>query len=83
MAREVFEESGVRVRNVRYVASQPWPFPHSLMMGFTADYESGEIKVQDDELVAAAFFAADRLPRLPPHGTIARRLIELSLAGEG
>ncbi|MBL0632527.1 NAD(+) diphosphatase [Aeromonas veronii] len=83
VAREVFEESGIRVRNVRYVASQPWPFPHSLMMGFTADYESGEIKVQDDELVAAAFFAADRLPRLPPHGTIARRLIELSLAGEG
>ncbi len=83
VAREVFEECGIRVRNVRYVASQPWPFPHSLMMGFTADYESGEIKVQDDELVAADFFAADRLPRLPPHGTIARRLIEGSLAGEG
>ena len=83
VAREVFEESGIRVTNVRYVASQPWPFPHSLMMGFTADYESGEIRVQDDELVAADFFAADRLPRLPPHGTIARRLIERSLAGEG
>ena len=80
VAREVFEESGIRVRNVRYVASQPWPFPHSLMMGFTADYQSGEIKVQDDELVAADFFEADRLPRLPPHGTIARRLIELCLA---
>ncbi len=80
VAREVFEESGIRVRNVRYVASQPWPFPHSLMMGFTADYESGEIKVQDDELVAAGFFEADRLPRLPPHGTIARRLIEQCLA---
>ena len=50
------------------------------MMGFTADYQSGEIKVQDDELVAADFFEADRLPRLPPHGTIARRLIEQSLA---
>ncbi|KTA80743.1 NAD(+) diphosphatase [Aeromonas salmonicida] len=83
VAREVFEESGIRVRNVRYVASQPWPFPHSLMMGFTADYESGEIRVQDDELVAADFFTADRLPRLPPHGTIARRLIEQSLAEEG
>ncbi|MGL4250864.1 MAG: NAD(+) diphosphatase [Aeromonas sp.] len=82
VAREVLEESGIRVRNVRYVASQSWPFPHSLMMGFTADYESGEIKVQDDELVAADFFARDRLPRLPPHGTIARRLIELSLSGE-
>ena len=80
VAREVFEESGIRVCNVRYVASQPWPFPHSLMMGFVADYQSGEIKVQDDELVAAGFFEADRLPRLPPHGTIARRLIELCLA---
>ncbi|MFM4827695.1 NAD(+) diphosphatase [Aeromonas rivipollensis] len=80
VAREVFEESGIRVCNVRYVASQPWPFPHSLMMGFTADYQSGEIKVQDDELVAADFFEADQLPRLPPHGTIARRLIEQSLA---
>ncbi|WP_404839486.1 NAD(+) diphosphatase [Aeromonas media] len=79
VAREVFEESGIRVCNVRYVASQPWPFPHSLMMGFTADYQSGEIKVQDDELVAAGFFEADQLPRLPPHGTIARRLIEQSL----
>ncbi len=83
MAREVFEESGIRVRNVRYVASQPWPFPHSLMMGFTADYESGEIRVQDDELVAAAFFAADRLPRLPPHGTIARRLIRVVTGWRG
>lgn len=81
VVREVFEESGIRVRNVRYVASQPWPFPHSLMMGFTADYESGEIRLQDDELVAAGFFEAEALPRLPPHGTIARRLIEQCLAG--
>ncbi|UNP89011.1 NAD(+) diphosphatase [Aeromonas encheleia] len=82
VAREVFEESGIRVGKVRYVASQPWPFPHSLMMGFIADYEGGEIRVQDEELVAADFFGADRLPRLPPHGTIARRLIALCL-GEG
>jgi NADH pyrophosphatase NudC (nudix superfamily) len=73
----VFEESGIRVTNVRYVASQPWPFPHSLMMGFTADYESGEIRVQDDELVAAGFFEADRLPRLPPrhHSAAAHRAV--------
>ncbi|HHQ4845079.1 TPA: NAD(+) diphosphatase, partial [Aeromonas hydrophila] len=82
VAREVFEESGIRVTNVRYVASQPWPFPHSLMMGFTADYESGEIRVQDEELVAADFFEADGLPRLPPHGTIARRLIALCLGDQ-
>ncbi len=80
MAREVFEESGIRVTNVRYVASQPWPFPHSLMMGFTADYEWRD-RVQDEELVVADFFEADGLPRLP-HGTIARRLITLCLGDQ-
>ena len=80
VAREVFEESGIRVTNIRYVASQPWPFPHSLMMGFMADYESGELTVQEEELVDAGFFTPAALPRLPPRGTIARRLIELTLA---
>lgn len=80
VAREVFEESGIRITNIRYVASQPWPFPHSLMMGFLADYESGELTLQEEELVDADFFRAGALPRLPPHGTIARRLIALTLA---
>ncbi|ALP41515.1 NADH pyrophosphatase [Aeromonas schubertii] len=80
VAREVFEESGIRITNIRYVASQPWPFPHSLMMGFLADYESGELTLQEEELVDADFFRAEALPRLPPHGTIARRLIALTLA---
>lgn len=77
VAREVFEESGILVGNIRYVGSQPWPFPHSLMMGFIAEYQGGEIRLQEEELVAADFFELDALPRIPPHGTIARRLIEL------
>lgn len=73
--REVFEEVGVRVRNIRYVTSQPWPFPHSLMAGFIAEYDSGELNLQDDEIISANWFDLDQLPRTPPLGTIAARLI--------
>lgn len=83
VAREVFEECGIKVSNIRYVASQPWPFPHSLMMGFLADYAGGELRVQREELVTADYFGADNLPRLPPDGTIARRLIRLTLDAIG
>ena len=65
MAREVFEESGIRVRNVLRGESQPWPFPQPDDV-FTADYESGEIKVQDELAGGRRFLEADRLPRLPP-----------------
>ena len=64
--REVFEEVGVRVRNIRYVTSQPWPFPHSLMAGFIAEYDSGELNLQDDEIISANWFDLDQLPRTPP-----------------
>lgn len=73
--REVYEESRIRVKNIEYVTSQPWPFPHSLMMGFLAEYESGEIKIDNNELVEAAWYHVDNLPVLPNHGTIARKLI--------
>lgn len=76
VAREVMEESNVRVKNVRYVSSQPWPFPNSLMMAFMADYDSGEIKHDPKELLNAGWYHYDALPMLPPVGTIARRLIE-------
>ncbi|TPG53203.1 NAD(+) diphosphatase [Ewingella americana] len=76
VAREVMEESNVRVKNVRYVSSQPWPFPNSLMMAFMADYDSGEIKHDPKELLNAGWYRFDALPQLPPPGTIARRLIE-------
>ena len=73
--REVFEESNLKVTNIQYVASQPWPFPHSLMMGFVADYASGEINVDPHELTNAAWYDIDNLPPLPNIGTIARKLI--------
>lgn len=74
--REVFEESGIHVKNIQYVASQPWPFPHSLMMGFIADYDSGEITTDPQELISADWYDVDNLPHIPRHGTIARKLID-------
>jgi NAD+ diphosphatase len=74
--REVFEEVGIRIKNVRYFGSQPWPFPNSLMVGFTAEYEEGEIRLEENELADAQWFSADELPSLPPKMTIARKLID-------
>lgn len=74
--REVLEETGLQLSNLRYFSSQPWPFPHSLMLGFQADYAAGEIIIAADELEDAAFFHVDRLPaRLPGSSTIAHWLI--------
>jgi len=75
VAREVYEETRIRVKNVRYVKSQPWPFPDSLMIGFTADYESGEIEIDPGEILAAGWFTADRLPLIPDRYTLAGQLI--------
>jgi NAD+ diphosphatase len=74
--REVQEEVGIRVRNVRYFSSQPWPFPDSLMLGFTAEYAEGEIKTDGMEIEDAEWFAADNLPNIPPRVSIARSLID-------
>jgi NAD+ diphosphatase len=75
-AREVCEEVGVDITNIRYFGSQPWPFPNSLMIGFTAEYAGGEIRLEESELAEAHWFAADQLPGIPPPFTIARRLID-------
>lgn len=80
LVREVREEVGVEVDNLRYFASQPWPFPHSLMIAFHCDYVSGDIVPQEGEIEAADWFSRDRLPVLPHHLSIARRLIEDALA---
>ncbi|MGV3346770.1 NAD(+) diphosphatase [Enterobacteriaceae bacterium LUAb1] len=80
VTREVMEESGINITNVRYVASQPWPFPHSLMMAFMADYASGDIQVDQEELLSADWYHYEDLPPLPSVGTIARRLIEDTVA---
>ena len=74
--REIQEEVGVTVTNLRYFGSQPWPFPHSLMIGFVADYESGEITPQEGEIEDARWFTVDGLPGLPSKLSIARALIE-------
>lgn len=76
VAREIWEEVGMRVQNVRYFGSQPWPFPNSLMIGFTAEYASGEFNLEEAEIDDAQWFAADALPQLPPPMSIARRLID-------
>ena len=74
--REVFEEVGVRVKNIRYLKSQPWPFPNSLMMGFVAEYDSGEITVDEKEIANADWFDLNNLPETPPPLSIARRIID-------
>lgn len=76
VAREIMEEVGIRVKNVRYFGSQPWPFPHSLMVGFTAEYDSGEIIVDDYEIKDAKWFSATDLPLIPGKISIARQLID-------
>ena len=74
--REVFEEVGIELRNIRYFGSQPWPFPDSLMVGFTAEYAGGEITLDDEEIVSADWYAANDLPRVPGRFSIARKLID-------
>lgn len=74
--REVYEEVGIRMRNLRYFASQPWPFPHSLMIAFFAEHDSGDIRIDGIEIEQAQWFEIDNLPQLPAKISIARRLIE-------
>lgn len=74
--REVYEEVGLQVHNLVYHSSQPWPFPHSLMLGFHAEYLSGDIVVDGVELGDAQWFPVDKLPMIPPPGSISRALID-------
>ena len=74
--REIREEVGIEVENIQYFGSQPWPFPDSLMVAFTAQYASGEITVDHDEIDAANWFSAAELPDIPAKGSISRQLID-------
>ena len=76
VVREVQEETGISVANVRYVGSQNWPFPSQLMAGFIADYAGGDIVVQQDELEDARWFKREEFPVLPPRRSIARWIID-------
>lgn len=78
--REVMEEVGVKVSNIEYFSSQPWPFPHSLMVGYIAQYAGGEIKVDGKEILDAQWFDVDNMPYTPPKLSIAGHLIEETLS---
>jgi NAD+ diphosphatase len=74
--REIFEEVGIKVKNIRYFGSQPWPFPDSLMIGFIAEYKSGQITINEEEIQNAEWFEASKLPEIPTKISIARQLID-------
>lgn len=74
--REVREETGIEITDIRYFASQPWPYPCGLMVGFTARYASGDIRLQESELAAGGWFTRNNLPAIPGKSSIARRLID-------
>ncbi|HWS76701.1 MAG TPA: NAD(+) diphosphatase, partial [Quisquiliibacterium sp.] len=79
VAREVHEEVGIEVRDLRYFGSQSWPFPNSLMIAFRAEYAAGELQPDPAELADAQWFAPEALPQLPPRLSIARALIDSTL----
>lgn len=75
--REVKEEVNIEIKNIRYFGSQPWPFPDSLMIGFTADYAGGELRIDNNEIEAAGWYRYDNLPGLPTSSfSLARKLID-------
>ena len=80
--REVLEETGLHIKNLKYFGSQSWPYPSGIMVGYWAEYESGKIKLQDEELSAGAFYNRNALPEIPKKLSIARKLIDAWLNHE-
>ncbi len=80
LRREVKEEVGVEVGELRYFGSQPWPFPNQLMLGFFAEYSDGDIVCEDEEIAEAHWFRPDELPNIPPRHSIAGQLIRHHVA---
>ena len=74
--REIKEEAGIEIKNIQYFKSQPWPFPDSLMIGFTAEYAGGELSIDPDELVDAGWYAPEEFPAIPRKISISRALID-------
>lgn len=81
--REIKEETNLTVKNLKYHASQPWPYPSELMIGFTAEYESGDIKLQEEELLNGKFYSLDELPVVPKRISLARKLIDYYINAKG
>jgi NAD+ diphosphatase len=80
VVRELREEVGIAVKHIHYFDSQAWPFPHSLMIGFTATYAGGDISLSDSEIEDAGWFTSQNLPTLPGKISISRKLIDWFLA---
>ena len=76
VAREVNEEVGIRIKDIRYATSQPWSYPNNLMIGFTAAYDSGEIRPDGEEIAEAGWFDSNNLPPIPSRISVARTLID-------
>lgn len=74
--RETFEEIGLKLKNIQYLASQPWPFPSNLMIAFKAEYAAGDMVLQEEEISDAQFFKFDQLPEIPFAGSIAHAMIQ-------
>lgn len=81
--REIAEEASIKVKNIRYFGSQSWPFPSTIMVGFTAEYESGELTPDGEEVIESGWFSKDELPEIPLPGSIARALIDNWLLANG
>lgn len=82
VSREVKEEVGISISDITYFGSQPWPFPDSLMIGFTAEYREGDISIDGDEIVEAGWYRVGNLPKIPDKISIARKLIDSFIASQ-
>ncbi len=76
VAREVKEETSIDIKNIKYVGSQSWPFPGQMMVGFTAEYEGGDIRLSDGELTSAGWFTRENHPPLPSPPSLSRHIID-------
>ena len=79
--REVMEEVGIKVKNIQYIGSQPWPFPSQLMLGFKCEYESGDLVIDQEEIAEANWYNIDKLPLIPPESSLSGQIIRSYIEG--